>query len=254
MSIRRILLGIITTSLVAVSAYGQDLMARRAPSDNHMLDVKNIKITNTFVTKKHNAVEANIYTSWDNSAVSKVSGFLPAGFKVDLREFCMPTPSRQITSNYGRRWGKMHRGIDLKVYIGDTILAAFDGKVRVVKYDPSGWGYYVLIRHANGLETLYGHLSRQLVYENQDVKAGQPIGLGGNTGRSTGSHLHFETRLLGETINPAFMFDFVHQDVTGDFYISTLGEINKQPTFPIDYNNVQSSPAAYRLSSLGQNK
>ena len=77
----------------------------------------------------------------------------------------------------------------------------------------------MVIRHNNGLETIYGHLSKHLVRENQVVRAGQPIGLGGNTGRSTGSHLHFETRLCGVALNPALFFDFRNQDVTGDYYV-----------------------------------
>ena len=131
----------------------------------------------------------------------------------------MPTPSRVITSNFGRRWGRRHQGLDIKVYIGDTIRAAFSGKVRVVKYDGNGYGKYIVIRHNNGLETIYGHLSKQIVSPNQTVRAGQPIGLGGNTGRSTGSHLHFETRLAGVALNPALFFDFANQDVTGDYYV-----------------------------------
>jgi murein DD-endopeptidase MepM/ murein hydrolase activator NlpD len=109
--------------------------------------------------------------------------------------------------------------LDIKVYIGDTIYAAFSGKVRIVRYEANGYGNYVVIRHNNGLETIYGHMSKQLVRENQTVRAGQPIGLGGNTGRSTGSHLHFETRLCGVALNPALMFDFKNQDVIGDYYI-----------------------------------
>ena len=112
----------------------------------------------------------------------------------------------------------MHNGLDLKVNIGDTIVAAFDGKVRIVKYERRGYGKYVVIRHDNGLETVYGHLSKQLVEENQLVKAGEVIGLGGNTGRSTGSHLHFETRFLGIAINPIYMFDFPKQDIVADTY------------------------------------
>ena len=109
--------------------------------------------------------------------------------------------------------------LDIKVYVGDTIRAAFDGKVRVVKNQGRrGYGKYVVIRHDNGLETVYGHLSKQLVDTNQLVKAGEPIALGGNTGRSTGSHLHFETRFLGIPINPALMFDFEKQDIVADSY------------------------------------
>ena len=99
-----------------------------------------------------------------------------------------------------------------------TPAAAFDGRVRVVRYEGRGYGKYVVIRHDNGLETYYAHLSKQLVYEDQDVRAGDPIGLGGNTGRSTGSHLHFETRLCGMALNPALMFDFRNQDVVDDYY------------------------------------
>lgn len=225
------ILQILILSSLTLTASAQDLLASRAPSDIKLNDVRNIKISNAFAGTKKFA-ESEIYSSWDNKSVTKVEGFLPANFKVDLRGFHMPTPSRNITSNFGPRWGRTHKGIDLKVYIGDTIVAAFDGKVRIVGYDANGWGYYVCIRHANGLETLYGHLSRQLVREDEIVRAGEPIGLGGNTGKSTGSHLHFETRLLGEAINPALMFDFVHQDVTGDYYISRLGEVDKRPTFP----------------------
>jgi murein DD-endopeptidase MepM/ murein hydrolase activator NlpD len=131
----------------------------------------------------------------------------------------MPTDSRVLTSNFGARWGRQHKGLDIKVYIGDTIRAAFSGKIRIVKYEPKGYGKYVVIRHHNGLETIYGHMSKHLVVENQEVKAGDPIGLGGNTGRSTGSHLHFETRLCGVALNPALLFDFRNQDVVGDFYM-----------------------------------
>ena len=87
-----------------------------------------------------------------------------------------------------------------------------------VRYEGGGYGKYIVIRHNNGLETIYGHLSKQLVTEGEEVRAGDVIGLGGNTGRSTGSHLHFETRLCGVALNPALFFDFRNQDVTGDFY------------------------------------
>ena len=87
----------------------------------------------------------------------------------------MPTPSRKINSNFGPRWGRQHEGLDVKVYIGDTIRAAFDGKVRICKYNGGGYGYYIVIRHPNGLETLYGHLSKQIVKKDQVVRAGEPM-------------------------------------------------------------------------------
>jgi murein DD-endopeptidase MepM/ murein hydrolase activator NlpD len=131
----------------------------------------------------------------------------------------MPTDRRVLSSNFGARWGRQHKGLDIKVYIGDTIRATFTGKIRVVRYEPGGYGNFVVIRHPNGLETIYGHLSRHLVKPDQEVRAGDPIGLGGNTGRSTGSHLHFETRLCGVALNPALMFDFRNQDVVDDYYV-----------------------------------
>ena len=87
-----------------------------------------------------------------------------------------------------------------------------------------GYGQYIIIRHHNGLETVYAHLSKQLVSEDQYVEAGEVIGLGGNTGRSTGSHLHFETRFLGQPINPGLLFDFEKQDVVADSYLFMKGK------------------------------
>lgn len=218
-------------SMVSVGGFAQDLIAKQAPSDKRMKDVHNVKlhhsVSHSASTADLSNPAADIYSDWNNDQISNVGGRVASNYKIDLRGFHMPTPSRKVTSNYGPRWGRQHAGIDVKVYIGDTITAAFDGKVRMVKYDGKGYGYYVVIRHPNGLETLYGHLSKQLVKQDQIVRAGEPIGLGGNTGRSTGSHLHFETRLLGQAINPAYMFDFERQDVTGDYYIAKTGSISK---------------------------
>ena len=220
----------VLVTLASLSATAQDLLANRAPSDKKLTDMKSLKINNTSAVIDLNNPASEIYATWDNKSALIAPGTLPADFKVDLRGFAMPTPSRKITSKYGPRWGRQHKGLDIKVYIGDTIYAAFDGKVRVCKFNAGGWGYYVVIRHPNGLETLYGHLSKQLVREDQIVRAGEPIGLGGSSGSSTGSHLHFETRLLGQAINPALMFDFEAQDVTGDFYVVNTGTIQNSKT------------------------
>ena len=131
----------------------------------------------------------------------------------------MPHPG-YVTSPYGyrRRFRRMHKGIDLKANTGDTIRAAFDGRVRLTKYEARGYGYYVVVRHTNDLETVYGHLSKFLVEPDQYVRAGDPIALAGNTGRSFGSHLHFETRYMGYAINPAAIFDFANQTTHTDVY------------------------------------
>lgn len=205
-------------TMTAATASAQDILARQAPIDKKMKAVDTLALRNLINKEQAGSPAAQLYDEWSNKYAHRATE-LPDSFLIHLNDFCMPTTSKVVTSNFGRRWGRMHKGIDVKVYIGDTIRAAFSGKVRIVKYEAKGYGNYVVIRHYNGLETIYGHMSKHLVEENQTVKAGDPIGLGGNTGRSTGSHLHFETRLCGVALNPALMFDFRNQDVTGDAYM-----------------------------------
>ncbi len=205
-----------TVSTLPVS--GQDLLARQAPIDRKMKAVDSVALQRLIYTESYDSPAEDLYEDWNNQYAHRETA-LPDSFRISLKDFCMPTDNRMITSNFGSRWGRQHKGIDVKVYIGDTIRAAFSGKVRVVRYEARGYGKYVVIRHYNGLETIYGHMSKQLVTEDQEVRAGDPIGLGGNTGRSTGSHLHFETRLCGVALNPALMFDFRNQDVVDDYYM-----------------------------------
>lgn len=212
-------------TLLSVSAMGQDLIAAQAPIDRKIRAVDSVALQKLVVRENTANPSASLYPSWDNRFVSSFADAkLPDSYEIDLRGFAMPTTSRLVTSNFGYRWGRAHNGIDVKVYVGDTIRAAFSGKVRLVEYEGRGYGKYIVIRHDNGLETVYGHLSKQMVRPNQEVHAGDVIGLGGNTGRSTGSHLHFETRFLGVAINPALLFDFEMQDVTGDFYTFRRGK------------------------------
>jgi murein DD-endopeptidase MepM/ murein hydrolase activator NlpD len=112
-----------------------------------------------------------------------------------------------VSSEFGFRRTRYHYGIDIDLETGDPVLAAFEGLIRISKYSPS-YGYYVVIRHQNGLETLYAHLSELKVSVGAYVQAGDLIGLGGNTGRSRGSHLHFEVRFKGQQINPREIIDF----------------------------------------------
>ena len=125
----------------------------------------------------------------------------------ESNDFSIPVKG-VVTSHYGYRSGRYHNGIDLALKIGDTVYAAFSGKIRYAKYNDGGFGNLVIIRHNNGLETFYAHLSKHLVVPNQDVKSGDPIGLGGITGRSFGPHLHFEVRFYDGPINPEEIIDF----------------------------------------------
>ena len=113
----------------------------------------------------------------------------------------------RITSRYGPRRGRSHQGLDIGLKTGDPIYATFDGKVRVSKA-AGDYGNLVVIRHNNGLETYYAHLSQRDVEVGDWVVAGQQIGLGGSTGRSTGPHLHYEVRYKGQSFDPERIIDF----------------------------------------------
>ena len=210
--------------LVSLSSFAQDKLADIAPIDRKMRAIDSISLMR--LSEKEALAElqspaASLYPTWDNEYTRSYGVALPSEYRIDLRQFCMPCDSRMVTSHYGyrRSFRRQHYGTDIKVFVGDTIRAAFSGKVRVVAFERYGYGNYVVIRHPNGLETVYGHMSRHLCKPNQIVRAGDVIGLGGNTGRSTGSHLHFETRFLGQFIDPEKLFDFEAQDVKGDFYL-----------------------------------
>ncbi len=217
----------VVATILAIPAMGQDLLANQAPIDRKMKAVDSMALHRLIQAESYASPAADLYNDWNNRYAHKAT-VLPDSFRIDLKDFCMPTTSRLLTSNFGARWGRQHKGLDIKVYIGDTIRAAFSGKVRIVRYEGRGYGKYVVIRHYNGLETIYGHMSKQLVTEDQEVRAGDPIGLGGNTGRSTGSHLHFETRLCGVALNPALMFDFKNQDVVDDYYMFRKSTYNRE--------------------------
>lgn len=209
-------------AFVSLSGFSQDLIARQAPIDRKLNSVDSLALQKQIRAEQSLFPGLDIYPNWDNEHVQAYKDALvPENYTFDLTGFCMPTTNTRITDIFGYRprRRRMHYGLDIKVYVGDTIRAAFDGKVRVVKNQGRrGYGKYIVIRHDNGLETVYGHLSKQLVDPDQLVKAGDVIGLGGNTGRSTGSHLHFETRFLGIPMDPALMFNFEKQDVVADSY------------------------------------
>jgi murein DD-endopeptidase MepM/ murein hydrolase activator NlpD len=160
---------------------------------------------------------------WDNIAVKAYRDItVPDTYSIDVSEFVMPIEGK-VTSKYGKRRRRFHYGTDIKLQTGDTVRAAFDGKIRVKKYEKRGYGYYLVLRHSNGLETVYGHLSRFLVEEGENIAAGQPIALGGNTGRSTGAHLHFEFRFLGQAINPEEIIDFEQFCTKDEIYVYKKG-------------------------------
>lgn len=150
---------------------------------------------------------------------------LPDSIRIDCSNFFVPVRGL-ITSEFGPRRYRFHYGVDLRLKIGDSVRSAFSGKVRIIDFEARGYGHYIVIRHNNGLETVYGHLSAVLVNMNQNVKAGQLIAYGGNTGHSTGPHLHFETRYIGNAINPTHIIDFATGHVRDKSFL-----ITKKQTF-----------------------
>lgn len=165
-------------------------------------------------------VYEGLYEKWSDTKVNPYGidlKTLKDSFAISCVDYYPPCLGH-VTSLFGPRRRRFHNGIDLKVQVGDTIRASFSGKVRIRQYNRGGFGYFLVLRHEDGLETVYAHLSRFLVVPNQEINAGDPIALGGNTGRSTGSHLHFEVRILGNPINPAKMFSFTDYMPLKDTY------------------------------------
>lgn len=136
----------------------------------------------------------------------------------------------KVYSKFGYRHRRRHQGVDLPLKKGDPVYAAFAGKVRVSKYY-KGYGNLVIIRHENGLETFYGHLSKRLVDVDDWVEAGETIGLCGSTGRSTGAHLHFETRYQGYAFDPQWIIDFETGNLRHRLFVLKKKYLNAGSTY-----------------------
>lgn len=170
-------------------------------------------------------------------------------------DFFRPVPG-MITSHFGWRpkFQRVHHGVDLSLQIGDTVRAAVSGTVESISYDHDGYGHYVIVSHPDGMETLYGHLQYALVTQGQFVYAGQPLAIGGNTGNSTGPHLHFETRLGGTAVDPTLIFDFYGRPVyyaeeipvpteKGPTYSHQSKSLKKKSTYIVQYGDTPESIA-----------
>ena len=153
----------------------------------------------------------DFYYYWDSEKVNPyVDVELPTPFKIEFDQSTFTHPIDgyiKITSRFGRRRRGPHRGLDIDLVTGDQVRSVLPGKVRFVGYS-SGHGKTVVVRHANGVETVYAHLSAYKVKPNDVITEGQVIGLGGNTGNSRGSHLHLEVRYKGVCIHPEYVFNF----------------------------------------------
>lgn len=149
-----------------------------------------------------------------------------------------------MSSKYGPRNGRSHQGVDLPLKTGDPVYAAFDGKVRYSAFSSSGYGNLVIIRHDNGLETYYAHLSERLVSANDRVVAGQQIGKGGSTGRSSGPHLHFEARYKGQSFDPERLFDFKTGELRSSNILLKRRHFSITSKYEQDFNDEEATAKA----------
>lgn len=162
--------------------------------------------------------------------------------------FHMPFNGR-VTSHFGWRRGRMHNGTDIDLHTGDTVRSAWGGKVRYAKYNTGGFGNLVVVRHHNGLETFYAHLEKHLVVPNQIIEAGEPLGLGGNTGHSYGSHLHFEVRFYDIPIDPEKIIDFSKGEVKDENLLVHRGLFRPGSHVSSSKNVASSGGKYYRIRS-----
>lgn len=235
LTMRKVLIFICSTAFLPLLAFGQIADIHPGPSAEPELEfteperdeVEEEKVDSVFVDWDIREISIDEFDTflipcthiydfeWDHLNVD-VTEFEPKNIDSAGIELCLVEDDcgfhhphmGKINSDFGWRRYRMHHGIDVDLNTGDSIYAAFDGVVRISKVDPYGYGDYVVIRHYNGLETLYGHLSDRWVVPNQTIRAGEVIGLGGNTGRSTGPHLHFEVRYMGKSIDPKSVVNF----------------------------------------------
>ena len=183
----------------------------------------------TDVRNRESAKDSTIFEKfWDTTTLFPyrevdMSG-MPKSVVIDLVDSltCYHCPYQGTVhphGKYGPRRRRQHQGVDLPLKTGDPVYATFCGRVRISQYNKGGYGNLVIIRHDNGLETYYGHLSERMVEPGQWVEAGQIIGLGGSTGRSTGPHLHFETRYYGQSFDPERLIDFKNGTLSRETFL-----------------------------------
>lgn len=185
---------------------------------NSILSSKEANLT----ISKYGAIPAtNYYDDFDESTVFQITpdNEFPESQIIKIESDSLGVYNHPrvgpVNSKFGWRDGRMHKGIDINLHKGDAVVAAFDGMVRIA-HAKGAYGNVVIIRHYNGLETVYAHLSKMKVKPGQIVLAGQLIGLGGSTGRSSGPHLHFEVRFKGQALNPSSIISFVENKAYND--------------------------------------
>lgn len=200
----------------------------------------------------------SMYDSWDTQTIypyedeltlNDTSVYLTLTDEPNLCNFVMPLDTTIITSHFGFREGRNHNGIDLDLQVWDPVRSTFDGMVRIALKHP-GYGRVVVIRHYNGLETLYAHLHRIKVKPGDIVEAGQIIGLGGSSGRSTGSHLHYEIRFKGKPLNPKHLISFKNNQLISHA-VELKKHKNKYLTIPVgvEFHTIERGDYMHKIAT-----
>lgn len=206
--------------------------------------------SSNFIREDYEIPAHNLYVQdWSKEFVVGRELPLPFGSNSDLKiilvdgnntPFVMPCEPEKVLSKYGSRNGRMHTGIDLKLALGAPVRCCFDGVVRLVKNSPS-YGKVVVVRHYNGLETLYAHLDSICVKNDEIVNSGQLVGLAGRTGRASTEHLHFETRFLYTHFDPSKMIDFDEEELLSNILVLTKNDLHAEEEYP-EENAVATEP------------
>ncbi|MBQ7734998.1 MAG: peptidoglycan DD-metalloendopeptidase family protein [Bacteroidales bacterium] len=199
------------------------------------------KDSTNFIREDYEIPAHNLYVQdWSAEFVVGRELPLPFGYNNDLKiilvdgantPFVMPCEPEKVLSKYGPRNKQMHTGIDLKLALGAPVRCCFDGVVRLVKNSPS-YGKVVVVRHYNGLETLYAHLDSICVGRDEIVKSGQLVGLAGRTGRASTEHLHFETRFLYTHFDPSKMIDFDEEELVSNILVLSKSDLHVEEEYP----------------------
>ncbi|MBL4593917.1 MAG: peptidoglycan DD-metalloendopeptidase family protein [Flavobacteriales bacterium] len=215
-----------------------------------------ISLTNYY---ENSAIPSNsTYGKWDTRNISPYSESITKNDTsliltlTDTKNNCnfvAPIQNPKVTSNFGWRNGRNHNGIDLDLQVWDPVVSSFDGMVRIALYHP-GYGRVVVIRHYNGLETLYAHLHRFKVKAGDIVEAGQVIGLGGSSGHSSGSHLHFEVRYKGKSLNPKHLISFKKNALISDS-LQLIKQKWNYTALPmgVEYHTIQRGDFMYKIAN-----
>ncbi len=234
-------------SCIYSNIFGQekDSLINKKNRDSIILQAKRDSLNKIIISEKWDTLRFNPYGNQ----------FKKYPFKIHFIDSTYASPiarKKVITSRYGWRKGRPHNGIDIDLVTGDNVMAMFDGVIRFVSYS-SGHGKTIVIRHYNGLETAYAHLSKYVVKINDSVKKGQIIGLGGTTGNARGSHLHLTVSYKGNYINPDYLFDFGKENIIREqslwinkYWVTAYFHSSKKQSNLVFYNSYEEALASQK--------